>query len=148
MQTHFSFDFSIECAFFLLKALESHFQIRPSLIIAFQHYQYSHSQPCKCKLENKKCSNSCKKSCKCKKETIKKCYILGVYVASTSQNSQNCCPKWFPSKATTQTCIGKLHLAQENITTVPIPPRVHGSDLLCHRAFKHLQDCLLLVLRQ
>lgn len=98
-----------------------------------------------CKLENKKCSNSCKKCCKCKKiifkkRTIKKWYILEVYVAKTSQNSQHRCPKWFPSKATTQNCSGKLCLAQENITTAPIPtpPRVHGSDLLCNRAFKHL----------
>lgn len=64
IQTRFSFVSSMECAFFPSKPLDSHFEIRPSLI-AFQHYQYSHSKPCKCKLENKKCSHSCKKCCKC-----------------------------------------------------------------------------------
>lgn len=65
IQTHFSLVSSMGCASFPLKASDSHFQIRPSVIFVFQHYRYSHSKTCKCELESKKCSNSCKKCCKC-----------------------------------------------------------------------------------
>lgn len=65
IQPHFSLLSSTECASFQLKASDFHFQIRPSVILVFQHYQYSHSKPCKVKLENKKRSDSCKKCCKC-----------------------------------------------------------------------------------
>lgn len=44
IQTNFLFVSSMECASFPLKASDSHFQIRSSVIL--EHYQHSHSKPC------------------------------------------------------------------------------------------------------